>query len=236
MSIFGSGQLPNTKRSLKKGKINKNGRRVDSAGWLYRNISRCERRTPFASMQRISPQFFIPPNREIKFTKCHKLNFVFLCCQRKTCVFIILYLPNAHLVENNTIPSGICFFFVPFLWYFLYFFIRSESDQIFVSRKFSAAKQKNAPAIGAFRSWCCDSRNRRTLAAVWVQPDAEINFRCCFHCFRSPRNAQQAKMCFANKWSCLRLRLGDVRQFASLCRLLFLAESCWAFGQIMITS
>lgn len=140
-------------------------------------------------MQRISPQFFIPPNREIKFTKCHKLNFVFLCCQRKTCIFIILYLPNAHLVENNTIPFGFCFFQ----------YIRSESDQIFFSRKFSAAQQKNAPANGAFRSWCCDSRNRRTLTAVAVQPDAEINFRCCFHCFRSPSNSQQAKMCFANK-------------------------------------
>lgn len=50
-----------------------------------------------------------PPNREIKFAECHKLNSVVLCplSAQDMCIYFDAFVDFVfgHFVENNTIPS-----------------------------------------------------------------------------------------------------------------------------------
>lgn len=123
----------------KKTKINKNGRRR-----FCRYLSRCEQQRPC----NCNAFCFFPPNREIKFTKCHKLIFVFSCCQHKTCVF-------AHCGWIVLFLFSVCSF-VFFIVYLFILFVEIFSI-------FSGSPGKIKCTCGrSFKSWCCDSHNRRT--------------------------------------------------------------------------
>lgn len=156
---------------------------------------------------------FFPPNREIKFTKCHKLNFcIFLLSAQDMCIYLFcLHLPNAHPGENNTILSRICS-------------SRSVSFNIHrpdILAKFPAAKRQQMCTCDwrSFRLRCCDSRNRRT----------RTGHRCLRHKFLVLSSSHSHSL--DNAQNMFVVATGRRDAISTVHAVLFSGQSCYALAQ-----